>query len=656
MLENNIIELISQKKLNFDQLKTHLQVEDQILRQSLDTLLKEGYLIAENEFFVYYQNLNYIRGNLKLIRRNKAVIDDQLIFLDERYNYFDGDLVLYNLKTKQVKVLAHHQKYLVLKFFKNHAKYTKFDYRAEFINPKKFKRDQSYICEIVTHNPLRLKFYQKLDKLSKHEEKYYAFINEQALLNFDTDQIVEELNQIDDKISDAEIKKRKDLRNLFTFTIDGVDSKDRDDAISIIKFSDYYKLFVHISDVSHYVKENSSLDQMALKRSFSIYCPNFVFPMFNPKLSNNICSLNPNVDRLTLTCEMDFDMKGEMKNYQIYPSIIHSDIAFDYQSLNNHYFKKENKRYVLYNSYIKDAVKLASLLEERSQQKHVINYLSEEIKYQFRKDKLVELQLVERNFFHKLIEHFMIAANVAVASYLYYLDLPSLYRVHPKMEFEKFSRNFEIFDNIGIKYSKTQNHLNLKYLSSLLAQADDEKTYMIMNNLLLRSNEKAKYQEDNIGHFALNQQYYTHFTSPIRRYNDLVIHRLLKSSFEGQYHNYPLESIADVMNQNELKILNIERKVEKYLKAVFMEKYLNFSFDAVVDSIMENGIYVKVDGIIDVFVAVLDNPNLKIINNRVYLDNQQLNYLDQVLIEIIRVSPSRLFIDGKILKVGDRFD
>ena len=341
--------------------------------------------------------------------------------------------------------------------------------------------------------------------------------------------VKEELKKIPDHVLEEEYQGRKDLREEEIFTIDGDDTKDIDDAISLKQTPDGYELGVHIADVSHYVQEGTALDSEALERGTSVYLVDRVIPMLPHELSNGICSLNPNVDRLTISCVMQFDWNGNMTSYDIFPSVIKSRKQMTYHCVNQILEKNEVPNgYEPFVETLKKMRDFSQILRKVKHARGAIDFDIDEAKILVDENCVpTEIKLRNRGTGEKLIEDFMIAANECVASHIFYMNLPFIYRIHESPKEEKIKEFLNFVSTLGYHVEGKVKDNHPKTIQKILQSLEEKKEYKILASLMLRSMQKAIYSKDNVGHFGLASRCYTHFTSPIRRYPDTTVHRLL---------------------------------------------------------------------------------------------------------------------------------
>ncbi len=429
-------------------------------------------------------------------------------------------------------------------------------------------------------------------------------------------EVFEQLKGIPDHVLESEYENRVDLRKEMIFTIDGDDTKDIDDAISIEKLSNgNYKLGVHIADVSYYVKENSPLDEEAEKRGTSSYLANTVIPMLPHELSNGICSLNPNVDRLAITCMMEVNSTGEVVNYDIFESVIKSNIQMTYKKVNS--ILESNiipEGYEPYVESLKVMKELADILRQNKVRKGYIDFDIDEAKIITDENgEAVDVKLRERGTGEKLIEDFMITANETVARHITYLEYPFIYRIHGEPNEEKINNFLNFVSILGYNVHKMKK-ITPKSMQELLNELKDVKEYIILSSLLLRSMQKAVYDSNNIGHFGLASKCYTHFTSPIRRYPDTTVHRLLRtylfnktiSSETIKYWEQKLTPLAEHASERERAAIECEREVDDMKMAEYMEKHIGEEYTGIVSGVMSFGIFIELPNKIEGLIRIDD--------------------------------------------------
>ena len=424
--------------------------------------------------------------------------------------------------------------------------------------------------------------------------------------------VMEEVDKLPSEVSEEEIKGRKDLRNEVIFTIDGDDTKDIDDAISIEKKGDNYVLGVHIADVSYYVKEGTELYKEALDRGTSVYLADRVVPMLPHKLSNGICSLNPNVDRLAISCVMEIDPTGKIIDHDIFESVIKSRIQMTYKKVNKILNNEEiPEGYEEFVDKLRLMEELAEILRKEKLGRGYLDFDAKEAKIIVdEKGKAIDVVLREQGKGENLIEDFMIAVNETVASHLFYLNYPSIYRVHEVPDDDKIKDFINQVSVLGINVTGKREFSNPRNLKQLLDQLRTREDFDIFSNMLLRCMRKAEYKDQNLGHYGLGSKCYTHFTSPIRRFPDTTVHNLLRKYIFNEpepkelnrlidYYKEILPEIAMHSSEKERNSIDCERDVEDMKMAEYMEDHVGEEFDGVIDSILNFGMFVCLPNMIE---------------------------------------------------------
>jgi ribonuclease R len=418
-------------------------------------------------------------------------------------------------------------------------------------------------------------------------------------------QALEEAAAIPNRIPRKEIARRKDLRDLLTLTIDGEKAKDFDDAVSIEMLEKgHYRLGVHIADVSYYVREQSAMDREAYQRGTSVYFPDRAIPMLPPKLSDDMCSLVPQKSRLTLSVFMEFTPQGEKIHYDIFESVIRSRYRLTYTLVRQILQEEDPKLLKKYRSLIPSLQKmrdLAQILYEKRIQRGSLDFdLPEpEIILDLQGD-IENIIRAERNIAHRIIEEFMIAANETVASHMTWLNFPSIYRIHEKPDPEKLAEFGEFVRSLGYNLKITPN-VHPRTLQRFLEQVKGKPLERLINTLLLRSMKQARYSATNEGHFGLASECYTHFTSPIRRYPDLLVHRMLKKTWEGENYSRErleeletlLEEMAQHASMRERVAMDAERDIIAIKKVKFMQDKLGEIYEGVISGVTAYGLFVE---------------------------------------------------------------
>ena len=466
------------------------------------------------------------------------------------------------------------------------------------------------------NDPIRCEIVEVLGKADSQEANYRAILHSNGIVTSFPDKVVAEAESASqEKIIDT---GRVDFRGKTVFTIDSHEAKDLDDAISIEVGEDTYTLGVHIADVSHYVKKGSHLDKEAFRRGTSVYFTDKVVPMLPKALSNGICSLNEGEDRLTLSAIITLDKKGNILSCEIVNSIIRSKIKGIYVELNDILEKNEGSEfYEKYAHVLDDFQKMYQLyliLKEKSERKGAMELESEETQVVLDSEgHPVDIVKRERGETERLIEQFMLCANEAVATYLYNAGIPCVYRVHDEPDPEKISAFALFARNLGVDVSplRTRNKITSSQLSKVLDSVRDTDKFAIVSSILLRSLMKARYSHIQKAHFGLSTEYYCHFTSPIRRYPDLSVHRIIKAMLNGEINESSVseyeqfaESSAILSSENEVKAVHAERDIDELYKCVYMSDRIGEEYEAVICSVTSFGFFAKTDNLCQGLVPI----------------------------------------------------
>ena len=431
------------------------------------------------------------------------------------------------------------------------------------------------------------------------------------------EEVMKELDDIPNEIDENDIKNRVDLRSIELFTIDGDDAKDLDDAVSLKMLENgNYELGVHIADVSYYVKENTAIDKEAYNRGTSVYLVDRVLPMLPHKLSNGICSLNGGVDRFALSCIMEINEKGDVVNYNVFPSVIKSKLRMTYKKVNDILEKNiVDELYEPFANTLRNMKKLSDILRENKKRRGYIDFEIPEVKIIVdEKGKPIELSKRVQGTGEKLIEDFMIVANETVATYINNMELPFIYRVHGEPSQEKLNNFLNFVSILGYKPTGKLKKSSPQSVQNLLNQLKDKPEFPIFSELLLRSMQKAVYSDTNIGHFGLGSECYTHFTSPIRRYPDTTVHRLLRTYiFEGHIDNYTVDAmnikmpvIAEHTSEKEVDAIECEREVDDMKMAEYMEYHIGEVYVGRISGVMNFGLFVELDNLVEGLIRIED--------------------------------------------------
>ncbi|ADL04790.1 ribonuclease R [[Clostridium] saccharolyticum WM1] len=429
------------------------------------------------------------------------------------------------------------------------------------------------------------------------------------------DSVMKQVTAVPDEITGKDMQGRLDLRDLQTVTIDGEDAKDLDDAITISKKGGVYTLGVHIADVTNYVTENSPLDEEALRRGTSVYLVDRVIPMLPHKLSNGICSLNQGEDRLALSCIMDIDEDGSVIGHRIAETVINVDRRMTYTAVNAIITDRDEsvrKEYEAFVPMFEQMKELADILREKRKKRGSIDFDFPETKVILdERGKPLEIKPYDRNSATKIIEDFMLMANETVAEDYFWQEIPFLYRTHDNPDPERMKSLATLINNFGYSIRFHNGEVYPKEVQKLLANAEDTPEEALISRLALRSMKQAKYTVANTGHFGLAAKYYTHFTSPIRRYPDLQIHRIIKENLRSglsdkriSHYDKILQQVSVQSSAMERRADEAERETIKLKKCEYMSRHIGEEFDGVISGVTNWGLYVELPNTVEGLIHV----------------------------------------------------
>ncbi|OIJ18031.1 ribonuclease R [Anaerobacillus alkalidiazotrophicus] len=487
------------------------------------------------------------------------------------------------------------------------------------------------------------------------------------------EEVIEQANAVPDEIDPEEIKGRRDLREQTIVTIDGADAKDLDDAVNVERLDNgNYKLGVHIADVSYYVKEDSPIDKEAFERATSCYLVDRVIPMIPHRLSNGICSLNPKVDRLTLSCEMEIAPDGQVVAHEIFQSVIRTTERMTYTDVRKILQDEDDevtKRYEPLIPFFKQMGELADILRKKRMERGAIDFDFKESKVLVDEEgKPTDVVIRERSIAERLIEEFMLAANETIAEHFHWMKVPFMYRIHEDPDAEKLTRFLEFITNFGYVVRGTANTLHPRALQMLLEEVRGEPEETVINTVMLRSMKQAKYDPESLGHFGLSTEFYTHFTSPIRRYPDLIVHRLIrKYLIEGRTDEFTtshwaekLPVIASHSSEMERRAVEAERDTDTLKKVQFMEDKIGEQFEGMISGVTNFGIFVELPNTIEGLVHVsyltddyyhYDEKQYAMIGERT---GNVFRIGDEIEIKVIGVNTEEASIDFEVVGMKAR--
>ena len=484
------------------------------------------------------------------------------------------------------------------------------------------------------------------------------------------EKVVEEAKKCGDKVSEKDIKNRRDFRSENIFTIDGEDAKDLDDAVRVEKLENgNYKLEVHIADVSNYVKENSLLDSEALIRGTSIYMLGRVIPMLPRELSNGICSLNQGEDRLTLSCIMEIDNKGNVISSNVCKGVICVTKRMSYKDVQKILDGNDKEILEKYRAYIEDfklMEELAHILKQRRLENGYLNLDLPETKIELDIDgRVVNIGKYETTFANEIIEHFMLTANETIAEKFYWLQAPFIYRVHEEPDLEKVKELNKFLFNYGLKIKASKDNIYPKEFAKVIDEIKGKEEERVISTLILRTLKLAKYDYENKGHFGIASKFYCHFTSPIRRYPDLFIHRVISKYLENNYvlddEEYNLlekqaEDRSVKSSEREKIATEVEREALKMKMAEYMEERIGEEYDAIISSITSFGVFAELENTIEGLIRFenlgdeyfIYDEERKILIGEV--TNKVYKIGDKIKIRVIRASKELKEIDFELVK------
>ena len=484
------------------------------------------------------------------------------------------------------------------------------------------------------------------------------------------DEVVAEAKAYGDKIDPSDLPRRRDLRNDIIFTIDGEDAKDLDDAVRVIKLENgNYRLDVHIADVSYYVREGSFLDKEAQIRGTSIYMLSRVIPMLPRELSNGICSLNAGEDRFTLSCSMEINPEGKTISTEVYKGIINVRERMNYHDVQKILDKSDKEVLKRYEKYIKDfelMAELATILKERRLKQGYLNLDIPESKIDLDQDGwAINVGKYETSFSNEIIEQFMLSANEAIAEKFYWLEAPFIYRVHEDPDLDKIKDLNKFLFNFGLKIKVVNEKVYPTEVSKILEKIKGKDEEKVVSTLILRTLKVARYESENKGHFGIASKYYCHFTSPIRRYPDLFIHRIISKYLEDNYvvddkwveeYQEKAQQRAASSSEREKVATKVERDSEDLKKAEYMQNKIGEEYEGIVSSVTQFGIFVELENTVEGLIRfenlgdeyfIYDEERKRLIGEKT---NTTYKIGDKVKIRVISANKMLRQIDFEIVK------
>lgn len=675
---------------SFEEIIFELRLEDQ--RQEVKKALKEltaSYEIAVNKKgkYILPEDAGIHVGAISIKNSEYGFIGSAYFdrdFYVSKADFggaLDKDVVVFQIKHKlspirgmnrEAKVLAvksRNMKFVVGELEKKkNVFYIRLDRQdvdnVKIINPDDYQVGDIVKAEIVSYKPLEASIVERIGIKNDIGVDILTIAAEFDFSDRFPEEVVKELDGLPkDASAEAARRRRPSLETIIT--IDGADAKDLDDAVGIKKLANgNYLLGVYIADVSYYVREGSAIDLEARRRGTSVYLVNRVMPMLPPLLSNNLCSLNPQTDKLVIACEMEITGEGEVVNSDIFPSALKTKYRMTYDAVNEIIDGNPEQR-EKYRDLCDDIFLMLEL-------KNVLNAMRERrgaLDFDVDEGKVIvdnsgrprDVVLVERGEGERIIEEFMLAANETVASTVYYLELPFIYRIHDEPDYGKMEAFRSLVNNLG--YRSFKRRVNAKQLQQFLSTLRDEDSYLKV--LLLRAMAKAVYSEKNNGHFGLGSRCYTHFTAPIRRYPDLLVHRLLRKYLFDQDINRDewarlteeISGIAEYASKREREAMECEYRVNDMKKAEYMANFLGERFEGIVSSVTRFGLFVMLPNTVEGFVHI---SNIKgyyqYDGNTMRLIGPGGNYHlgRKVTVEVVKADKKSREIDFKIVYNSNR--
>lgn len=495
-----------------------------------------------------------------------------------------------------------------------------------------------------------------------------SLIKEYKLPSTFPEEVVEEAKRAGNKVDKKDIPNRVDLRDHIIFTIDGEDAKDLDDAVRVIKLENgNYRLDVHIADVSYYVKEGSLLDKEALIRGTSIYMLGRVIPMLPRELSNGICSLNAGEDRFTLSCTMEIDQNGKVVSSEVYKGIINVTERMSYTDVQKILDKSDKEVLKRYSKYIQDfetMAELATILKDRRKEQGYLNLDIPESKIELDMNgRVTKIGKYETSFSNEIIEQFMLIANETIAEKFYWLEAPFIYRVHEEPDIDKVKELNKFLFNFGMKIKIANEKVYPTEFAKVLEEVKGKDEEKVVSNLVLRTLKVARYEAENKGHFGIASKYYCHFTSPIRRYPDLFIHRIISEYLENSYnikdswieeYEQKAEERARQSSEREKIATKVERDSEDLKKAEYMEDKIGEEYEGIVSSVTQFGMFVELENTVEGLIRfenlgdeyfVYDEDRKRLIGER---SKKEYKIGDKVRIRVISANKMLRQVDFEI--------
>ena len=651
---------------------------------------KNRYSLVEKTYYdgIYRKN----QKGFGFVRINEEDDEEVYISKENSLNALNGDRVLVEILEDKNKVksaegkvvrILKHEKDTIVGIFQNNKNFgfvvpdDKNFGTDIFISKKDFgkARNNHKVLVKITKYPQNGKkpegkIIEVLGNVNEAGVDMLSLIKEYNLPSTFPEQVIEEAKKCGNKVDKKDIPNRVDCRDRNIFTIDGADAKDLDDAVRVEKLPNgNYKLEVHIADVSYYVKPDSMLDREALERGTSIYMLGRVIPMLPRELSNGICSLNAGEDRFTLSCIMEINNKGNVVSSEVFKGIINVKERMTYedvQKIIDGTDKKVLKRYEPYINDFKLMEELAVILKNKRMEQGYLNLDIPESKIDLDIDgKVINVGKYETSFANEIIEQFMLSANETIAEKFFWLEAPFIYRVHEDPDLEKVQELNKFLFNFGLKIKANKDNIYPKEFSKVLEEVKGKEEEKVVSNLILRTLKVARYEAENKGHFGIASRYYCHFTSPIRRYPDLFIHRIISEYLKDNYdvpekwiesYKTQADDRAKQSSEREKIATKVEREAEDLKKAEYMEKRIGEEYEGIVSSITSFGMFVELENTIEGLIRfedlgdeyfIYDEDRKRLIGERT---NKVYKIGDKVKIKVKGASKILRQIDFEIIK------
>ncbi len=589
----------------------------------VEEMFDEGLLYEYGGKVYYLDNVHYMVGHFNVVREQFAFVEnaERSVYINERHfnHALDRDEVLISIHQetrdfgKIITSVKHHREVLLGTIKRLAGEVYFLPYEKKVYQSVKivdtevnFKENDRVIGEIVRFGEsLDVKIIEVLGQADAPGMDVLSVLHEYEFDIEFPDEVQAILGNIPQEVMEKDKENRRDHRDQYVITIDGEDAKDLDDAIYLERLHQGYRLYVHIADVAHYVPSGSLLDTVAAERASSIYMVDRVVPMLPKEISNGICSLHPNVDRLAMTCQMDFDLEGNVIDYHIYESVIRSKQRLSYTEVN----LRENLGEA--EEMVEQMFHLADILNRKRRHSGAIDFDSDESEFVIDNEgNVLDIFKRERGEGEEMIEAFMVATNEVLASHCKYQSIPVLYRIHEKPEKERLQELSHTLRILGYRMRGSLEKIHPKTLQKALKFFENKDELPVVSRLMLRTMAKARYKKDPVGHFGLALDDYTHFTAPIRRYPDLLLHqRIKKYVFDANYESFEedekaLVSLGDYVSEKERSIMEAERLVEKMKKAQYMADKVGDRYVGYISGVTNFGVFVELSNTVEGLVHI----------------------------------------------------